>query len=392
MILLSKILLAILYTYITLNVGYILFFSLIAAFSRKQKPSANTHKNRFILLFPTYKGDKVILNSVRESWKQNYPGEFYDIFVIADHLQQETVAALRQNGAQVLEVNFENSTKSKSLNAALAVIDDDKYDYAIIMDIDNIMHEEFLTLLNNSLAHNPLVVQAHRVAQNMDTDFAVLDALSEEINNSIFRKAHVQIGLSCALIGSGIAIRYTEFKVLMAEIQAVGGFDKEMEVRLLRASHSIEYLENALVYDEKVQEAGIFENQRKRWLSAQFHYLGLYFFDSVKQLFLKGNVDYFNKVLQFMLLPRVMLLGITLILGLAALILPDILPYGRIGVLLPFLVLFSLYLATPAYLRNKRSIIALRRIPLTMLLLFRTLLRLKGANKKFIHTPHAEKK
>jgi len=390
--------------YLNANVAYIFLFSLISGFSRPQKKKHTTKQNRFILMYPAYKGDSVILSSIKEGRNQGYPNELFDLLVIADKLKPETLDDLRALGAKVVEVTFENSTKSKSLNAGLASLEDGIYDYAIIMDIDNVMHPEFLENLNHGLADNPLIAQAHRVAKNMDTDMAILDAVSEEINNSIFRKAHTQVGLSSALIGSGIAMQYAPFKNLMSEIQAIGGFDKEMEVRLLKAQKHIDYIEYALVYDEKVQDAEIFENQRKRWLSAQFHYLRSSFFDSLKALIFKGNIDYFNKVFQFLLLPRVLLLGLTLMAGGIALILTLI--YGmkaglsnefitlnvRGLISLPLFVLFSLYLATPKYLRKRRTLVALRQIPLTFWVLFRTLFRLKGANKKFIHTPHSEKK
>ncbi len=386
-----KLLFGLLSFYVAINVFYIFAFSLIGAFSKAKKLSTNPRQNRFLVLFPAYKGDEVILNSVKENLNQNYPRSLYELFVIADHLKPETVTALRDNQAEVLEVHFENSTKSKSLNAALDAVDAHRYDYVVIMDIDNIMHPDFLVQINDALAMNSLIVQGHRVAKNRDTDMAVLDALSEEINNSIFRKAHVQVGLSSALIGSGIAMRFVEFKELMAEIKAVGGFDKEMEVRLLKAGHKIAYAEDALVYDEKVQDAKVFENQRKRWLAAQFHYLQLYFFDSAKDLLKKGNFDYFNKVLQFLLLPRVLLLGVTVMLAVFALLFPNLIENRNNALGSPFVVLFSLYLATPRYLRNKRSLQALRQIPTTVWVLFKTLFRLKGANKTFIHTPHSEK-
>lgn len=386
------ILLIILFFYLALNSFYIFVFAMAGRFSRSRIPESSPKDLRFALLFPAYKGDAVILNSVRESFGQQYDKELYRIVVIADQLQAGTISELRNLGAQVVEVTFESSTKAKSLNAALEVLEEDAFDYAVILDIDNIMHPDFLMELNNGLADTPLIAQGHRVAKNMDTDFAILDALSEEINNTIFRKGHVALGLSSALIGSGIAMRYKEFKAIMNQIKAVGGFDKEMEVRLLRDGKYIHYLEHAIVYDEKVQEAGIFENQRKRWLSAQFHYLRLYFFDCLKHLLLRGNLDYFNKVLQFALLPRVLLLGLSIVFALLSMVFPAQFYGSGNWLLLPILIVVSLVLATPSSLRNGRTILALRRIPLSAWIMFRTLFRLKGANKKFIHTPHSEKK
>ena len=45
-----------------------------------------------------------------------------------------------------------------------------------------------------------------------DTNTAVLDAVSEEINNSIFRKGHTRLGFSSGLSGSGMAFEYDLFK------------------------------------------------------------------------------------------------------------------------------------------------------------------------------------
>jgi hypothetical protein len=48
------------------------------------------------------------------------------------------------------------------------------------------------------------VVQGHRAAKT-HKDFAMLDAISEEINNNIYSKGHRAIGMSSRLAGSGMA-------------------------------------------------------------------------------------------------------------------------------------------------------------------------------------------
>ena len=53
------------------------------------------------------------------------------------------------------------------------------------------------------------------------------------------------------------------------------------------------------MYDEKVQKVEVFENQRKRWLSAQFIYFGRFVTPGIIHLFAKGNIDFFDKVYQF---------------------------------------------------------------------------------------------
>jgi len=85
---------------------------------------------------------------------------------------------------------------------------------------------------------------------------------------------------------------YRLFKETMPEITAIGGFDKEMELRLLRRRIRFGYAEEAILYDEKTPERSTFENQRRRWMSAQVHYLRIYFSDGFSQL-LRGQCRFF---------------------------------------------------------------------------------------------------
>lgn len=81
------------------------------------------------------------------------------------------------------------------------------------------------------------------------------------------------MGLSAALIGSGMAFNYTLFKEIMLSINAVGGFDRALELSLIKEGEKIYYLQDVDVLDEKVQSHANFSDQRRRWLSAQLHYL-----------------------------------------------------------------------------------------------------------------------
>ena len=82
----------------------------------------------------------------------------------------------------------------------------------MVLDADNLMETSFISKVNNAFNKGYMAVQGHRVAKNINTRFAILDAVSEEVNNMIFRKGHRVVGLSAALIGSGMAMEYAYFK------------------------------------------------------------------------------------------------------------------------------------------------------------------------------------
>ena len=376
---------AVLFVVLLINVLYFFVFALAGKWGRVKISAVATAYKNMVVFIPAYKEDAVILYSAQAAVHQQYPADYYTVVVIADHLLPETVANLRQIPVEVIEVQFEKSTKIKSLNFAVNVLTK-SYDTVVILDSDNIMQDDFLAKLNRELQAGYCAVQGHRVAKNEDTDMAFLDAMSEEINNHLFRKGHSILGFSSALIGSAMAFDFTLFQRLIKGIHSVGE-DKELELALLKEKIKIAYIEDALVYDEKVQNMEVFGNQRRRWLASQLNIFNTYFFPSFIELFKRGNIDYFNKAFQSALMPRVLLLGFLTVTALLSVLLPFT-PYSFYWIGLWLLYIVTLMLAVPVRFYNRKLWNAVLRVPSIFFKMFLLLFRLKGAGKTFIHTPH----
>lgn len=348
-------------------------------------PGGGDRFRRMAVFLPAYREDAVIVDSARQALTQQYPAGYFEVVVIADSLRAETLARLRALAVRVVEVQFESSTKAKALNAALAQLGED-YDVAVVLDADNVLAPDFLSQINAAFGRGWRVVQGHRTAKNTNTPTAVLDAVSEEINNLIFRQGHRALGLASALIGSGMAFEYGLFKGLMAQIHTTGGFDKELEMRLLSQGISAEYLPDAYCYDEKVQNPEVFEKQRSRWLAAQVKYLRQNGWPGLQALF-RGNINYADKVFQTVLPPRVMLLGLLGLGTLLSLALRDgvliALTAGSLGVLG-----LTFYLATPPALKAQLTFREIRQVPGLLFRFVRSFGKIGEAQKRFIHTPH----
>lgn len=370
---------------------YILIFSLASLFYKQKTYIENGVMNRIAVLIPGYKEDEVIVEVANLALLQEYPSQLFDVVIIADSFQPETITQLKKLPIKVIEVRFEKSTKSKALNAAMTSLTT-AYDIAVVLDADNVMANDFLNKINAAFGYGFSAVQGHRTAKNTNTSWAILDAVSEEINNNIFRKGHRVLGLSSAIIGSGMAFKYNYFKAMMSTVTAVGGFDKEIELKMLKEGHTIMYLDNAMVYDEKVQKAEVFGNQRRRWLSAQFHYFRKDFFNACKHLILNGNVDYFDKAIQFIQPPRILLLGAVILLGFSFILMNYLLHnqgiYSYYWIILGIACALSFIFSVPRSFYNRSTLRALGKLPNGMLMMLLSLLKIKGANKTFIHTQH----
>jgi cellulose synthase/poly-beta-1,6-N-acetylglucosamine synthase-like glycosyltransferase len=392
---LTKLIELFIFVFLSFAVVYITFFGIAAYLPRRSKPQNDSLIRKFAVLIPGYKEDLVIVQVAADALKQDYPSERFEVIVIADSFKPETLAELRKLPIRVVEVVFEVSKKSKALNKCMEIIGDD-YDIALVLDADNLMEPTVLKKMNDAFNRGFVAVQGHRMAKNTNTNFAILDAISEEINNHIFRKGHRAVGLSSALIGSGMGVEYGLYKKLMAGVDSVGE-DKELEMKLLKGKFCIEYLEDAWVYDEKTQKPEVFVNQRRRWIAAQLSHFRDFYFDGLKQFLKNGNLDYFIKVIQMIQPPRILLIGFLFILATLSTLFNLLFPmvYGdffvieyRFWIVLFAAALGTLIISVPGKFYTSRTFVALLSLPKGFLMMMLSLMRIKGATKRFIHTAH----
>ena len=191
-----------------------------------------------------------------------------------------------------------------------------------------------------------------------------------------------------------MAFDYHFFKSTMSKVNAVGGFDKELELKLLKNRNTIAYLHDALVLDEKVQKTAVFANQRKRWLSAQFIYFKRFVASGLRELLVKGNIDFADKVYQMVSPPRILLLGLVFLITL--MYFAEQLFFDKSWLLISpslwlvtfILVILAFVMAVPRKFYNLETARAVLTLPRAFGVMFLSLFKLKGANKKFIHTQH----
>jgi cellulose synthase/poly-beta-1,6-N-acetylglucosamine synthase-like glycosyltransferase len=379
----------VLFIYCALSVTYIFILSFWGKFFYRSRtnPYNTRPEKKIAILVPAFKEDTVIVSTAKNLLKLDYPASLYDIYIIADSFKPETLDQLRRLPVQVMEVDFDTSTKTKSLNDAFSRIRPG-YDIALICDADNVLAFNFLKKINHCFVNGDRAVQGRRVAKNLDSSYAVLDACSEAINNHIFRKGTSAMGLSSALIGSGMAFDFSLIRQVLSEIDAIGGFDKPLQLKVVQQGVTIRYLDDALIFDEKVSSSTAFRQQRERWMSSQFIYLREYFLPAVKQLF-KGNLSYFNlAIINNMVMPRAFLLVILPVMIIMAAFIDITWVLAVVGLCMAYIV--SLGMSIPTVMVNRDLLQAGLKLPKAVGLMFVTLFNIKKANKTFIHTVHTK--
>lgn len=374
--------------------AYILFFALVSMLWKKpvspltsylSKLTANREKKEatFLILYPAYNEDRVIVNSVQTFLGQYYSYKGFRVVVISDHMQPATNEQLAQLPITLLQPVFEKSSKAKAMQYAMQQITE-HYDYVVILDADNVVNNDFLERLNAVCSRGYKAIQCHRCAKNSNNDIAVLDGVSEEINNTIFRKAHNRIGLSSALIGSGMCFDYDWFRENVYKLSTAGE-DRELEALLLKQKVYIHYEASIPVFDEKVSNKDNFQKQRLRWMTAQIQSL-VSLLPYIPKAVITGNIDFIDKTIQQALIPRSMLIVLTFAL---ACLISLLSPVWSLKWWLMFVfICLSLYVSTPRQLRSHSVFGKLFSIPMLVWKMLLNILKIDHKNTDFIHTSH----
>lgn len=378
----------VLWCIIAFSVGYIFFYAITYALGQlliiKREPTPDDiRQKKYLVIFPAYGEDKVILHTVKSFLLQHYPHDKYSVVVVSDHMLKETNTELSKLPITLLQPQFENSSKAKALQFAIDNIHDN-FDNIVILDADNIVQPDFLEKLNEICNQGFSAIQCHRCAKNAENQIAQLDGISEEINNSLFRKGHNNIGLSSALIGSGMCFDYLWFKAHV-HLLSTAGEDREIEKMLLIEHIYIKYVEDIDVFDEKVGNEDNFQLQRQRWMSAQLNCL-LSMMKNLPTSIVHLNVNYIDKTIQQMLIPRSMLLVGTFVWALLMSVFEMSWAYKWWGLFA--LTSLSLWIAIPRKMRNGGLAQLITHLPRLTWRMMSNIRHIDSENREFIHTSH----
>ncbi|MBR1879529.1 MAG: glycosyltransferase [Prevotella sp.] len=336
------------FIFVCLTVVYMGLFAMASMFSHHQDVPKTRIENRFIIFIPAYKNGHSAEQTVRSILGQTYPQRLFDVTVIADQLDEMSNFRLAQQPITLLTPNFSKSSRAKSLQLAINNLPQFKlYDIAVVLNPGNIVEPEFLSQLNEAYeAAGTKAIQCHMLSQNRDTVSARLSAIFEEINNSIFRRGHVTLGLSAAAASSAMAFDFNWFKANIMTTNTSWD-DKELESRLLRQHIFVDYFDDIMVFSEKTRNAEDFNRQRGRWLLSHLSTI----VRNIRYLpgaIIRRHYDLADKIIQWMLLPRMLMMAIIIFMGV-------IMPFIYFSLALKWwalfaIVLFIFALATPNYL------------------------------------------
>lgn len=319
---------------------------------------------------------------VDSCFKQSY--QHFTIYVVADDCVPGEIY-FDDPRIQLIYPEKPFHSKIKSIKHAVQSFKKD-HDVLVIFDSDNVLHPEYFKYLNEYYRSGFQAVQTHMLSKNTNSVYAKLDSIGHIYNTFIERQAKMELGLSSSILGLGISLDTKLYNEVMYK-DSLGGFDKKLQADIVQRIDQLAFAQEAIVYDEKVEDGSTLERQRTRWIYAYFKYFPIYFKllnNGIKSI----NFNRFFFAFTALKPPMFLLLMAVFVFILWGIIFNPFMSIVWVSILLLFFISFALIILTQS--RQKGMAQALIYLPLVMIRQIFAVFKLKKASKDFLKTEHKQ--
>ena len=168
-IVVSSALLSVLQIGSLLGLCYYYLWLTISIFKPRPVQFSKRPAKLFAVAIPAHNEEAVLGDTLRSLWKQNYPPDLFDIYVVADHCDDRTALVARKNGAFCYERN--EGPRGRKAYALRWLIErilnaEKRYDAVIVLDADSKAEQNFLRAMEAKLSEGYQVLQGQHVITN----------------------------------------------------------------------------------------------------------------------------------------------------------------------------------------------------------------------------------
>ena len=165
-------------------------------------------QHRYAFFISAHNEEVVIGNLVRSILAQDYPRELMDVFVVCDACTDNTHEEAEKAGAIVWDRNdLARRGKSWALDYGFdRILNEygDKYEAFVVLDADNLVSKDFISVMNQAFDAGYLVCTGYRNSKNFDSSWvSAAYALWFMREAKFLNNARMMVGTSCAISGSG---------------------------------------------------------------------------------------------------------------------------------------------------------------------------------------------
>ncbi len=237
--------------------------------NRNEAPEpARDPLHTFVIIIPAHNEEKEIAETLVSCKAIDYPGDMFDIYVIADNCTDSTAGIARAFNVHCLErVSDDERGKGFALSWAYEKISTEGHDAVVVLDADCAIETQALRVFDRHLSAGHLIMQANCSVANPETNpQSFIFALGNTLENLMYYLPKSSLGLAVFLQGTGMAFARSILKTYPWSAHSIVE-DMEYSLRLLRGGERIWYVGNIQVLTGAPVGRDQLFVQRTRWAS-----------------------------------------------------------------------------------------------------------------------------
>lgn len=293
---------------------YGFYFMIMSIFAFLPLKVSNKYepKNKFGIVIAARNEEVVIGNLVDSLRQQNYPKELYDIIVVPNNCKDNTKGVAEAHGATIYEPKSVIRSKGDVLKEVFdhLLTRDYDYDAFLVFDADNVVDENFISEMNNAIIDGSEVAQGYRSSKNpYDNYMTGNSTIYYGLVNRFFNRPRTSIGMSGMINGTG-------FMVKASLLRELGGYrtttlteDIEFSTQIILKGKKINWIPEAITYDEQPHTFDASWKQRMRWTIGTLQCNKVYLGDLLKGIGKKNGLQHFDFAM-FYIAPMTQILSI----------------------------------------------------------------------------------
>ena len=266
-------------------------FTAIFAFLKPKKERIDDNKeNVFSIIVAARNEEKVIGNLIDSLKALNYNKDKYDINVVVNNSTDNTFKVAKKHGANVIKCKVPVKSKGEVLHYVFNSFKNKKFDAYVVFDADNVVHPDFLIHMNRSLNSGYKIAQGFRDSKNyQDNWISGSYTLFYYLQNFFFNLSRKKLNASASINGTGFMVR----KDFIEELNFVPETlteDVELTTACAVANEKIDFVKNAITYDEQPTNFKVSLIQRLRWSKGNLQCWKKYHRNLIKSFFKNHNL------------------------------------------------------------------------------------------------------
>ncbi len=301
---------------------YQLSLACVYLFLRKKRTWREIPTHSFVILIPAHDESLGLKSALENCLAVDYPRELFSVIVIADNCTDDTAQIARDCGVTCYErFDAEKRGKGEALEWAIPqVLADGHADAVLILDADCFLEPAALRACDFELERGCRVIQIAYLASNVDDSFRDYTmALARFIENQLFYWPKSRLGLSVAMLGSGMVLHRDVFARCPWR---AGGLTEDFDygLDLVRSGIKQVFVGDVGLISQFPVDTKQLETQRSRWTSGVLQGIcknfGLLLWQGIR----KGNIVAVDAAVSMLFVSRPLVLCQVFLAGFVALL------------------------------------------------------------------------